>query len=368
MHQKNNDRIYANLPKRVLITRFSALGDVAMTIPVVYSVCMAHPDTQFLMLTQKVASTMFLNMPDNLQVKGVKIADYRSLTAIRRLWKEVKKEFNPDAFVDLHSVLRTWQLRFWAWLDRVPSQGIDKGRANKRALTRRNDKHLLPQISTRARYREVFQRFGFDSKYRFLSLFEGKSAEVEAFNVIYDAPKGDEKWIAIAPFAKHQGKIYPLDKMEKVVETLAARKNFRIFLFGNETEKDTLQKWAEGKDNVINVAKQRYGFNRELALLSHCDAMLSMDSANMHLASLVNLTAVTVWGATHPYCGFLGWKQKEENVVQLNLTCRPCSVFGDKPCHSGDYFCLTGIRPEMIVTAVDNALANHTKPTNEEEY
>lgn len=73
----------------------------------------------------------------------------------------------------------------------------------------------------------------------------------------------------------------------------------------------------------------------ELNLMSHLDVMLSMDSANMHLASLVNIPVVSIWGATHPYAGFMGWKQLPVNTVQLDLSCRPCSVYGQKPCWRG---------------------------------
>lgn len=100
----------------------------------------------------------------------------------------------------------------------------------------------------------------------------------------------------------------------------------------------------------------RYGLLKELSLLSHCDVMVSMDSANMHMASLVGLKVVSVWGATHPYCGFMGWRQDEENAVQLNMSCRPCSVFGNKPCRGNDYYCMKGIPPEMIVNCVKKIL------------
>lgn len=79
-----------------------------------------------------------------------------------------------------------------------------------------------------------------------------------------------------------------------------------------------------------------------------------MDSANMHLASLVGLRTVSVWGATHPYTGFLGWRQRTRDVVQLDMTCRPCSVFGDRPCFRGDYHCLAGITPKMIIEKLEN--------------
>ena len=90
--------------------------------------------------------------------------------------------------------------------------------------------------------------------------------------------------------------------------------------------------------------------------MSYIDVMVSMDSANMHLASLVGTTVVSVWGATHPYAGFMGWNQKEENAVQVTLPCRPCSIFGNKPCRRGDYACLRQIEPSDIIQKIENNL------------
>jgi ADP-heptose:LPS heptosyltransferase len=90
----------------------------------------------------------------------------------------------------------------------------------------------------------------------------------------------------------------------------------------------------------------------ELALMSHLDVMVSMDSGNMHLASLVNTPVVSIWGATHPLAGFLGWNQSEKNVVQTDMPCRPCSVYGNKPCMRNDYACLNQITPESVVQRI----------------
>ena len=163
--------------------------------------------------------------------------------------------------------------------------------------------------------------------------------------------------MAIAPFAKHVGKIYPPELMKQVVDTLAARPDVRLFLFGGgDGERDILRGWAEGRANVISMAEKRHGFPKELALLSHMDAAISMDSANMHLASLVRVPVVSIWGATHPYCGFTGWKQSDDNAVQLDMPCRPCSVFGNRPCRRGDYACLYGIKPQDIIDRLDHVL------------
>jgi ADP-heptose:LPS heptosyltransferase len=90
----------------------------------------------------------------------------------------------------------------------------------------------------------------------------------------------------------------------------------------------------------------------ELALMNHLDVMVSMDSGNMHLASLVNTPVVSIWGATHPLAGFMGWNQSEENAVQVDLPCRPCSVYGNKPCFRKDYACLYNIQPNTIVQRI----------------
>lgn len=76
----------------------------------------------------------------------------------------------------------------------------------------------------------------------------------------------------------------------------------------------------------------------------------------MHMASLMGVPAVTVWGGTHPYAGFLGIGQSPDHVVQIDLPCRPCSIYGNEPCLFGDYWCMHGIAPERIVAKVNQIL------------
>ena len=91
---------------------------------------------------------------------------------------------------------------------------------------------------------------------------------------------------------------------------------------------------------------------RELVLMSHLNVMLTMDSANMHLASLVHVPTVSVWGATHPYAGFGGFQVKGSEVIQLPLECRPCSIYGKTPCYKGTFECMRKISPAVIADAV----------------
>lgn len=340
--------------RSVLIARFSALGDVAMTVPVIYSACACYPDVTFTFVTRSSMTSIFINPPANLNVVGVRLDDYSGTGGIYRLFRELREKYRFDAFIDLHDVLRTKLLRLFCHMHRLPVATINKGRKGKQALTRRHNKVLLPLTSTRARYRQTFHRIGLPVDNRFEGLYgHGRLGDASLFSQITEPKADGEAWIGIAPFAKHTGKIYPPSLMEQVVKRLSSLGYTKIFLFGaGSNEEETLALWAERYPDTVSLAGKSYGFPIELALVSHLDVMVTMDSANMHLASLVNTPVVSVWGATHPYCGFKGWRQKEDDIVQLPMTCRPCSVFGNKPCFRGDYHCLRGISPQVILEHV----------------
>lgn len=352
------------IPRNLLVTRFSALGDVAMTIPVVYSVCASNPQMRVVLATKSFPATMFLNVPENLEVVALDLREWKGVGGMWRLAAHLKKNYDIDAYADLHDVLRTKLLRLFLRLRGVKVRKLHKGRSGKRALTRSRNKVMLPLTTSRARYREVFWRMGVPREDLFNNLFTASHPVDRSLYAAAAAPRLDgaadgERWIAIAPFAAHKGKIYPLDLMRQVVDTLASRQGYRLFLFGaGEKENEVLAEWCSKHPvNTVNMATLSLGLPAELSLLYDCDGMISMDSANMHLASLVGLRVVSVWGATHPYCGFLGWRQKKGDAVQLDMVCRPCSVFGNKPCRRGDWHCLRGIQPSYIVAKLDAMLA-----------
>ncbi len=346
------------IPRNVLICRFSALGDVAMSIPVVYSVCRMNPGTRFIYITKPVQQSLFVNPPENLIVLGVDVKNkYKEVLGLRRLLVELKEKYSIDALVDLHEVLRTRIIAFFCLTRGIRLSVIRKGRLNKRALTRSRNKVMLPLLSSRARYREAFYRLGFNMDQDFNGLYGSGKGDPALFSEITPPKQNGEQWIGIAPFAQHKGKIYPPEMMEKVVAEMSSRPSTKVFLFGGgEKEREILGSWASKYPNVTSVADKRHGFPVELSLLSHLDIMVSMDSANMHLASLVHVRVISIWGATHPYCGFKGYQQKESDIIQLSMTCRPCSVFGNKPCLRGDYLCLTGINPQVIINKITSIL------------
>lgn len=334
-----------NRPRATLIVRFSALGDVAIAIPVIYSVCRNHPEQHFVMVTRNWQATLFVGAPANLTVKGVDLrGKHRGLRGMCRLARELRKEYDITAFADLHSVLRTWALGAALRLHGVKTVCIDKGRADKHRLVKGKIRCQL--TPTYQRYEAVFETLGFDTANRFERL------DVKASPVVPAKTDGEFR-VAVAPFSAHEGKVYPLDKMRLVVEQLTATPGVSVVLFGGGAkEKAVLREWAANVPHTMSLAEIKHEFADEFAMLDSCDVMLSMDSANMHLASLMRVPVVSVWGATHPHCGFMGWQQPEELAVQLDLPCRPCAVYGERQCRFGDYRCMNNITPEQIVNKV----------------
>ena len=332
---------------KILIIRLSAIGDVAMTIPVIYSAASANPKDSFTVLTQTFLMPLFINHPPNVNVMGVntKMSEKSFFGFIR--YALILRMYKFDIVLDLHNVIRSRIVDIIFHLQRKKIFRINKMYRERKKLIARPPKEIHPLRPVVERYVEVFHAAGINFEETFVSLY--------ADNAFAKEKKGI--WLGIAPFAKHKGKIYPIEKMEKIVETLSEKEGVTIFLFGGSGEEEkVLGRWEGKFKNTTNVIG-RYSLDMELSLISNLDLMISMDSANMHLASLVNTPVISIWGATHPFAGFYGFNQDESNIVHIDMPCRPCSIYGDKPCYRNDYACMKQITPEMIVEKVQAILS-----------
>jgi len=331
--------------KHILVFRFSALGDVAMTVPVLRLLLAQHPHLQVTMVSDPFMAPLFAGI-DRLQFYGADTrTTYKGLGGLWKLSRRLVKEVPFDAIADLHHVLRTRILRLF--LTGCSQAHIDKGRAEKKSLTRPHNKQLRPLASSFDRYAAVFAQLGLPVR---LDIAEGLSpAPVTSLPVQLDPQC---TYIGVAPFARHAAKMYPVDKMKEVVKQLAGHTDIEILLLGSRKEAALMQGWEQPGGNIHNLAG-RFGFAEELAVIARLDILISMDSANMHLASMYGVPVVSVWGGTHPWLGFYGWGQDPAMAVQTDLPCRPSSVFGNKPCPvHGEAGCMQDISPEMIVERV----------------
>lgn len=321
--------------KQLLVIRFSALGDVAMLVPIVKQLALAYPNWHITMLSRQQTASLFKDMPNNVHFVGADLkGKHKGIKGLNLLLHDIHYQ-QFDAIADMHSVLRS---KWLCWRMRVIGKRVAtlcKGRWQKWLLT--HTAYNKPLLPTAQRYLHVFQQLGFS-----LSLSSATLSQPS------------RRGYGIAPFAAHKGKIYPLDKMEVVVRELT-KSGEPIYLFGaGKKEKEVLDAWEKKYNNVYSLVG-KYSMDEEIVFMRNLRLMLTMDSANMHLASIAGTRVLSIWGATHPHAGFLGWGQKAEDCVQRNdLICRPCSIYGNKKCKFGDYRCLD-ISPESIVKRIYDA-------------
>ena len=187
------------------------------------------------------------------------------------------------------------------------------------------------------RYADTFRLAGFDTDDHFSALPVNIQA-AEAVQQRFGNKTG--RWIGIAPFAKSKSNMLPYRVMKEVIQALSAREDTRLFLFGaGKVECEMLRQWASVFPRTESVAGC-LPLEQELELMRRLDLMLCMDSANQHLSSLVRLRAVSVWCATHPCIGFMGWKQSPDDIIQhTDLSCRPCTCHGTNHCRYRNFAC-----------------------------
>jgi len=310
------------------------MGDVAIAASVMKEVAAQHPETHFVFATRAFFAPFFDGIP-NLEVFSVDFEGrHKGFKGIFKLYKDLSKNYKIDAVADLHDVLRSKLITLFFRLafKGVKIATINKGRKEKKALCLVETQKTALK-STWQRYTEVFHKLKLETA-------------IKPANIPYYPEK--VKKIGISPFAQHKGKVYPPELMEKVLELLN-NGSYEVFLFGGgKKEQELCKKWQKTYKNVHSLVG-KYSLKEELEFIATLDVMLSMDSAGMHLASLCNVPCVSVWGATHPFAGFVGFGQELNPQIQLELPCRPCSVYGNKPCRYKDYRCLYGIAPEEIV-------------------
>ena len=324
------------------------MGDVAMTVPVIKNVLEQNPELQITVVSNDFLEPLFEGIERCQFYPAYLRGQHKGIFGMFRLFRALKNLAHFDAVVDLHSVLRSHLLSVFFKLKGLTIATLDKGRAEKKALTRRDQKIFFALSSMHERYASVFREIGFPVLLDHARPIHFKKQIPIALQAVFSSGK---KVIGVAPFAQYEEKMYPIEKMKKVVGQLTAA-NYTVLLFGGgKMESAILQQWEQEIFSAFNVAG-KYSFKDELAIISNLDQMISMDSANMHLASLFNVPVVSIWGATHPYAGFNGWGQPDKSIVQLELACRPCSVFGNKACYRGDHACMQGIGEELIVQKI----------------
>ncbi|WP_293889602.1 MULTISPECIES: glycosyltransferase family 9 protein [unclassified Sphingobacterium] len=337
-----------SLPQRIIVTRFSAMGDVAMVASVLKEFCIRYPDVEIIMVSRPFFSPFFDGIK-NLRFHVIEPKTiHKGFWGLFRLNKELA-QYCPDAVADLHFNLRSRVLDLFFSLSGVKVKQLDKGREEKKALTREKNKIKVPLRLTVERYADVFRALGFKFELSHKLVPNLQDVPKAAFSMFANF---DRKKIGIAPFAQHRYKILSLVKMGQIIDHLTHH-GYDVLLFGGGQEEfQVAQNWTESFPNTYNTIG-KFTLREELDLISNLDLMVSMDSSGLHMASLMGVRCLSLWGATHPYAGFTGYGQELADCIQVEHPHRPSSVYGNKSCICDGVEAIDLITPEMVIERIN---------------
>lgn len=325
-----------------------------MTVPVLRAFAKQYPAVKLTVISRPFFKPFFDGIPNLDFFSFDEKERHKGFLGLLRLFNDVKK-LKIDAFADLHNVLRSKVVSLLFALSGKKRATVDKGREGKKELTRAENK-IFKQLPTMfERHARVFSALGFplDLSPRSVgtTFLEKAVLSSDILNIIGNEK---QKLIGIAPFAQYDSKVYPLDLMKEVISKLAENPSYKILLFGGgKKEIEILDSLSEPFENVINMAG-KIKFQQELQLISNLDVMLSMDSGNAHIAAMLGVKVITLWGATHPYAGFLPFNQSLENALTADRNQYPklpTSVYGNKVVE-GYEDAMRTILPQQVVDKV----------------
>lgn len=333
------------------------MGDVAMTVPVLRALVAQYPDVLVTVISRPFFKPFFEGIPnlDFFAFDGK--GKHKGILGLLQLYWDLKP-LGIDVFADLHNVLRSKVIRNRFALSGKKTAATDKGRTEKRQLTRLENKTIAPLPSMFERHVKTFEKLGYPIDLSHPTFPPKQVMEAAVTHLI--GSKNNKKWIGIAPFAQYQSKVYPLDLMQEVIRQLAEDKEYQLFLFGGG--QDEIKKLNTLTENITNaiVVAGKLPLQQELQLISNLDVMLSMDSGNAHIAAMYGIKTITLWGATHPFAGFSPFHQPLENALvsdRNQYPFLPTSVYGNKKVEGYENAMRT-ITPEQVVSSVQSQLLN----------
>jgi ADP-heptose:LPS heptosyltransferase len=313
-----------------------------------------YPEVQLTILSRAFFKPFFQDFTNVVFLEADVNDKHKGFMGLLKLSKEANS-LEVDAVADLHNIIRSKVITLYLKLLGKKTATLNKGRKEKKSLTRVKNKTLKQLKTTHQRYADVFETLGFPID---LTNFKPSPKKEYNKNILKLVGKKNKIAIGIAPFAAYKSKMYPLELIKKVIADLNKEDQYQIVLFGGGTkERNQLDTFENEFTSVINTAG-KLNFTEELALISNLDVMISMDSGNGHLGAMYGIPIISLWGVTHPFAGFAPFGQPNDNSLLADnnkYTLIPTSIYGNN--YPEEYEnAMETIKPEEIVKKVESVL------------
>lgn len=307
--------------KKYLIIRFSSIGDIVLTTPVVRCLKNQQPKSEIHYLTKKAFAPMLEHNPFVDRVLAME-------NEIDELIAELKQE-NYDFIIDLHHNLRTWRLKRKLG---KPSAAFPKLNFKKFLLTSfKLDK--MPDVHIVDRYFKAVEKIGVENDQSGLDFFIPTKDEVIPSQFGIQQP-----FIAFSIGAQFATKRLPKERIVELISMIKAP----IILLGGPTDKETGDYIHSNCPNTINLCGE-LRLNQSASLLKQAEKVITHDTGLMHIAAAFNKPIISIWGNTVPELGMYPYQPhnpKNFTIHQVNVSCRPCSKIGYQTCPKKHFKCM----------------------------
>ena len=319
------------MAKKFLLIRFSSIGDIVLTTPVIRCLRTKYPDADIVFLTKKKFAGI---VETNPYLDKVIVLEDDILDTI-----EVLKDEKFDAVIDLHYNLRS--LRIQQALKGIPFYSFNKLNTRKWIYTAFKI-NMMPNVHIVDRYMETIKKLGVVNDGKGLDFFIPQNEKVKESDIPFSHSQG---FIAVAIGAAHYTKKLPVDKLKALCNGIA----YPIILLG-------------GKEDVVNGddissidavkiynACGKFSLNESADIIRRSHLVISHDTGLMHIAAAFKKTVFSVWGNTVPSFGMYPYLT-DYKIFQVNkLWCRPCSKIGYDKCPLGHFKCMNQMDVKSIV-------------------
>lgn len=318
---------------KFLIIRFSSIGDIVLTTPVIRCLKKQKPDAEVHFLTKQSFATIVENSP---YVNKVHVLAHSWETLVHEL-----KQENYDYIIDLHHNLRTLRLKKDLGIKSFP---FNKLNIQKWIYT--NFKwNLMPDLHIVDRYMRTVESFGVNNDNEGLDYFIPQKDEVKQKDIPASHHAG---YIGIVIGAAHNTKKLPLEKLKE----LCSKIDHPVILLGGKEDNENGRQIASVDPVRIYNACGKFNLNESADLVRRSKLIITHDTGLMHIAAAFRKKIISVWGNTVPEFGmypYYGKHQAPNSKFQIDgLRCRPCSKIGFSKCPRGHFKCMRQISMDAI--------------------
>lgn len=332
---------------KILIVRFSSIGDIVLTTPIIRCVAEQIPNAEIHFITKKSFQSILEHHPKIQKLITIE-------KSIDEVISQLKSE-NYDLVIDLHKNIRTLGLKRKLG---VKSLTFPKLNFQKWLLVTFK-KNKMPDAHVVDRYFEAVKSLGVKNDQKPCEYFMAKTDDVDVDKAFQLSPKS---YVAIAIGAQFQTKVLPLDKIVEIIQKMEAP----IILLGGPTDvsraTEIIAALSEAKQASIFNAVNQFSLNQSASIVAQAAVLLTHDTGLMHIASCFDVPIVSVWGNTVPDLGMYPYypNQKEKFSIHEvnNLSCRPCSKIGYQTCPKKHFSCMTLQNSDEIAKDVEQRFKN----------